>query len=90
MSRIVSLPTSLTRRSRVRGLSFGLLRLVSVAAPLNAVVRALVKSIELGAALVLPRRAAFLGLFWRFGLVVLAKLAVLGCNRSVRFRHAAV
>ena len=36
---IVSLPTSLTRRSRVRGLSFGLLRLVFIAAPLNAVVR---------------------------------------------------
>jgi len=41
---IVSLPTSLTRRSRVRGLSFGLLRLVIVAAPLNAVVRPLQKA----------------------------------------------
>ena len=53
-------------------------------------VRALVNSTTLGAALALPHRAAFLGLFWRFGLVVLASLAVLGCNRSVRFRHAAV
>ena len=41
---LVSLPTSLTRRSRVRGLSFGLLRLVLTAAPLNAVVRPLQKA----------------------------------------------
>ena len=48
------------------------------------------KTIELGAALVLARRASFLGLFWRLGLVVLARLAVSGNNRSVRFRHALV
>ncbi len=53
-------------------------------------VRALVKTIVLATALALPHRAAFLGLFWRFGLVVLVRLVVLGSNRSVRFRHAAV
>ena len=36
---IVSLPTSLTRRSRGRGLCICVLRLVFTAAPLNAVVR---------------------------------------------------
>ena len=38
---IVSLPTSLTRRSRGRGLCNCVLRLVMSAAPLNAVVRPL-------------------------------------------------
>ena len=50
----------------------------------------LCKSIALGAALVLLHRAAVVGLFWHFGLVLLVSLAVLSNNRSVRLRHALV
>ena len=50
----------------------------------------LCKSIALGAALVLPHRASFLGLFWRLVWQVLLSFVVSGNNRSVRFRHALV